>query len=55
VRRAIRRFIEDPLAYELISGTFEKAQGVRVDVDSEGSGRPLSFRPIPTPKEDDAG
>ena len=30
VRRAIRQLIEDPLAYELIAGTFQNADGVRV-------------------------
>jgi ATP-dependent Clp protease ATP-binding subunit ClpB len=55
VRRAIRRFIEDPLAYELIAGTFDKAHGVHVDVSPEGNERALSFLPVQAPQGDDAG
>ena len=35
LRRAVLRFIEDPLAEELLRGRFAKAAGVNVDVDED--------------------
>ena len=35
LRRAVERFIEDPLAEELLRGTFEKAKKVRVELDQQ--------------------
>jgi len=55
VRRAIRHLIEDPLAYELIAGTFDNAGGILVDVtDTKADAQPLAFRPI-APVEDSQG
>ena len=38
VRRAIRQFVEDPLAYELIAGTFEGAAGITVQCSEDEGG-----------------
>jgi len=46
VRRAIRQLIEDPLAYELIAGTFEGASGISVDITGADIGQPLGFTPV---------
>jgi len=35
LRRAVERFIEDPLAEELLRGTFEKAKKIRVELDQQ--------------------
>ncbi|MCI5779029.1 MAG: ATP-dependent Clp protease ATP-binding subunit [Lentisphaeria bacterium] len=35
LRRAVERLIEDPLAEELLRGTFAEAEGVRVELDNQ--------------------
>jgi len=35
LRRAVERFIEDPMAEELLRGTFDKAKKVRVELDQQ--------------------
>jgi len=45
VARSIRRLLENPLSFEMISGRLRGARGVRVDVASEGP-EPLSFTPL---------
>ena len=35
LRRAVERYIEDPLAEELLRGSFEHATGVRVELDQQ--------------------
>ena len=35
LRRAVERLIEDPLAEELLRGTFAGAKGVRVELDNQ--------------------
>ncbi len=35
LRRAVERYIEDPLADELLKGTFDDAKGVRVEFDQQ--------------------
>ncbi len=35
LRRAVERFIEDPLAEELLRGTFENSDGVKVELDQQ--------------------
>ena len=35
LRRAIQQLIENPLAHEILSGTFESGQTIRVDVDAD--------------------
>ena len=35
LRRAVERYIEDPLAEELLKGTFEGAEAVRVTLDQQ--------------------
>ena len=52
VRRAIRQHVEDPLAYELIAGTFESAAGVYVDLSADDTEGTLTF--VPTQKTTDA-
>ena len=35
LRRAVERYIEDPLAEELLRGTFDEAKGVKVELDQQ--------------------
>ena len=35
LRRAVERYIEDPLAEEILRGRFEKAKKVRVELDQQ--------------------
>jgi ATP-dependent Clp protease ATP-binding subunit ClpC len=42
LRRAIQRYVEDPLAEEIIKKKFEHAKGILVDVDRAGTG--LTFK-----------
>ena len=35
LRRAVERYIEDPLAEELLKGNFDNAKGVKVEFDRE--------------------
>ena len=35
LRRAVERYIEDPLAEELLRGAFDEAKGVKVELDQQ--------------------
>ena len=46
LKRAIQRFIEDPLSEKILLGEFKKGDEIEVDVSSDGT--KLEFR-VPTP------
>jgi ATP-dependent Clp protease ATP-binding subunit ClpC len=52
LRRAVQRFIEDPLSEQLLRGTFSAGDHIVADVDPEGQVVFHKGDPLPTDEEE---